>query len=280
MAVRIMTDSAADYTAAEIAKRNIICVPMLVNLGGEEYLDGITLTKEAFYEKLKDGYPKTSQPSPAAFQRAFEEAKAAGDTVVVILISGALSGTLQSAHLAKNIVDYPNIYIIDSCTATLGMRILVDQAVTMARRGTEAEEIVRRLEELKPRVTVYAALDTLEYLAKGGRLPKSVAGVGNLVSLKPVIALPGDGSVAVIGKQIGMHRAYRQISALIEQDAADEKYPFYFIYCADKRNCAGFVQYLRKQGKAFDEPKLRGIGPTIASHIGPGAFGVVYVKKQ
>lgn len=279
MAVRILTDSAADYNAAEVAKRNLLYVPMMVNLDGEEYLDGITLTKEDFYEKMKGSTPKTSQPSPAAFQKVFEEAKAANDTVIAILIAGVLSGTVQSAHIAKDMVDYPNIYIIDSCTATLGMRLLVDQAVTMARRGMEAEEIVRRIEELKPRVTVYAALDTLEYLAKGGRMPRSAASIGNLVSLKPVIALPEDGSVAVIGKQIGMHRAYKQIASLMEEEGVDEDYPLYFIYCADKRNCAGFVQYLRKQGKEIEEPKLRGIGPTIASHIGPGAFGVVYIRK-
>jgi len=112
------------------------------------------------------------------------------------------------------------------------------------------------------------------------RLPKSAAAIGNLVSLKPVISLPEDGTVALIGKQIGMHRAYKQIAALVEEDGVDEQYPIYFIYCADKRNCAGFVQYLKKSGMAPEEPKLRGIGPTIASHIGPGAFGVVFVKKS
>lgn len=280
MAIRIITDSAADYTAQEIERRQIVCVPMAVTFGEEQYLDGVDLTKEAFFEKLmscKD-FPKTSQPSPTTFINQFEEAKAAGDTVIAILISGMLSGTIQSALLAKEMVEYENIYIVDSLNATLGMRVLVDKAVMMRDQGATAQEIIAELEELKPRIRVYAGLDTLEYLYKGGRLSKGQASIGTLVNLKPVVNVTEDGRVELFSKQIGIRPVYKQLAKLIEADEPDVNYPVYFLYSYDRKNCAGFISYLQKKGLDFGAPKLRGIGATIGSHVGTGAFGIVYVK--
>ena len=165
MAIRIITDSAADYSAQEIERRNLICIPMSVSFGEENYKDGVDLTKDEFFEKLTSEkvFPKTAQPAPTDFLSHFEAAKAAGDTVIAILVSSALSGTLQTAMLAKDMAEYDNIHIFDSKNATLGMRILVDRAVMMRERGNTAEEILAELEILRDRVRVYAGLDTLEY---------------------------------------------------------------------------------------------------------------------
>lgn len=280
MAIRIITDSAADYSAQEIARRQITCIPMGISFGDEQYLDGVDLTKEEFYEKLLEGkaFPKTSQPSPTTFINCFEEAKAAGDDVIVILIAGVLSGTIQSAVLAKDMVEYDNIYIVDSQNATLGMRILVDRAVILREQGCTAQEIVEELRKLIPRIRLYAGLETLEYLYRGGRLSKGQAVLGNLVNLKPIITVTEEGSVELYGKQIGMRQAFKQIARIVEEDAPDVDYPVYFLYAYDKKNCVDFIQYLRKKGMDFGTPKMRGIGATIGSHIGTGAFGIVYVK--
>lgn len=280
MAVRIIVDSAADYSAQEIEKRQITCVPMAITFGAEEYLDGVDLTKDEFFEKLTGGeeFPKTSQPSPAKFAECFEEAKEAGDSVIAVLISGALSGTLQSANLAKEMTEYENIYIVDSKTATLGIRILVDRAVHMRDRGKNAEEIVAELEDLKSRIRIYAGLDTLEYLYKGGRLSKAQASLGKLANIKPIITVDESGSVAMCGKQLGIKHVCRQIAKLLEEETPDMNYPIYFVYSYDKKNCVTLIQSLQKKGMEFGEIKTRGIGPTIGTHIGPGAFGIVYVK--
>lgn len=280
MAIQIITDSAADYSAQEIARRQITCIPMSVSFGEEQFQDGVDLTKEAFFEKLlsEKEFPKTSQPSPTMFINCFEEAKAAQDTVIAILISGELSGTVQSAVLAKEMVEYENIYIIDSQNATLGMRVLVDRAVFLREQGCDAKTIIEELEALRPRIRVYAGLDTLEYLYKGGRLSKGQAALGNLVNLKPVVEITQEGRVELCGKQIGMKHAFRQIANILEEDAPDVDYPVYFLYSYDKKNCINFIQYLKKKGLDFGTPKLRGIGATIGSHIGTGAFGIVYVK--
>ncbi len=281
MAIQIITDSAADYSVKEVEKRNITCIPMAVSFGERQYLDGINLEKNLFYELLTKSkeFPKTSQPAPTQFLECFEAAKEKGDSVIAILLSGALSGTLQSAYLAKDMAEYDKIYIIDSKTVTLGMRILVDQAVMLRKRGASVTEIITRLEELKPKIRVCAGLETLEYLYKGGRLSRGQASLGTLANLKPLVAISPEGEVKMIGKQIGMRRACKELAGLVAEDGIDFNYPLYFIYSYEQDNCLTFIHALKKQGIEIEEPKTREIGPTIGSHIGPGAFGVVYVAK-
>lgn len=279
MAVRIIVDSSGDYSMAEIEKRQITCIPMTIAFGEQQYTDGVDLSKDEFFEKLigEDVFPKTSQPSPAEFAECFEKAKEAGDSVIAILISGALSGTIQSAKLAKDMVEYDDIFIIDSMSATLGIRMLADRAVRMRDQGAGAEEIAAELEELKPRIRIYAGLDTLEYLYKGGRLSKAEAVVGKLAGIKPIIAVKA-GEVVLQGKQRGVKQVCKQLAKILEEEAPDPNYPVYFIYAYDKKNCITFIQFLQKKGMEFGEVKTRGIGPTIGAHIGPGAFGIVYIK--
>lgn len=282
MAVQIIVDSTADFSAKEIEKRQITCIPMTVTFGNEQYIDGVDLTKEEFFVKLMNEkeFPKTSQPSPAKFADCFEEAKENGDDVVAILISGALSGTVQSATIAKDIAEHDGVYIVDSKSATLGIRLLVDRAVRMRDQGKSAKEIAEALDELKARVRLFAGLDTLEYLQKGGRISKTAASIGRLAGIKPIITIDEEGEVAVCGKQRGNKNVFRQIIKYVEADMPDENYSVYFLYSADKKNCISFIQTLQKNGLDFGKIKTREIGPTIGSHIGPGAFGIVYVANK
>ncbi len=282
MAIRIITDSAADYSAQEIKKRQITCIPMTVTFGDKEYMDGKDITKDEFFKLLTEGkdFPKTSQPSPSNFLECFEEAKEAGDSVIAILISSALSGTFQNAILAKSMADYENIFIVDSKIATLGMRILVDRAVKLRDAGRSAQEIVNEVENLRPRLRLFAGLDTLEYLAKGGRLSKTSAALGNLANLKPIITFTPEGNVSLCGKQMGIRHACKQVAKLTMADAPDMDCPLYLLYAYDQKNCAAFLHMLQKNGLNLESPKVRGIGPIIGTHIGTGAFGIVYVAKE
>lgn len=282
MAIQIIVDSTADFSAMEIEKRKITCIPMNVSFGEEQYVDGIDLTKEEFFEKLvsSDVFPKTSQPSPAKFAEVFEAAKEAGDEVIAILVSGTLSGTVQSALIAKNMTEHEGVYIVDSNTVTLGIRLLVDRAVRMRDQGKSASEICKALEELKDRVRIYAGLDTLEYLQKGGRISKTAASIGRLAGIKPIVTIDDSGKVIMCGKQRGNKNVSRQILKYIEEDQPDENYPVYFLYSADKKNCISLIQFLQKSGWDFGKVKTREIGPTVGSHIGPGAFGIVYIGNK
>ena len=146
--------------------------------------------------------------------------------------------------------------------------------------GVDAKEIAEALDELKARVRLFAGLDTLEYLQKGGRISKTAASIGRLAGIKPIITIDEEGKVAVCGKQRGNKNVFRQIIKYVEADMPDENYSVYFLYSADKKNCISFIQTLQKNGLDFGKIKTREIGPTIGSHIGPGAFGIVYVANK
>ena len=173
--VRIITDSAADFEPQELEKHDITCVPMQISFDDNEYKENENLTKEQFYELLEncENFPKTSQPTPYDFEVLLEEFMENGDECIIITISSALSGTYQNAFLVKNMLDYENCYVLDSLNATAGQRLLVDYAVKLRDEGKTVKEIFEELEILKTKIKLYACVDTLEYLHKGGRLSKT-----------------------------------------------------------------------------------------------------------
>lgn len=277
---RILVDSSSDYGRKEIKEKNLEFIPIHITIGEKDYIDGVDFEKDEFYEILQGGseFPKTSQPSPEAFLEVFEDAKAKGDSVICILLSSALSGTFQSAALARNIVDYEKIYLIDSLTATYPIKILADYALLLAQDGVEAARIAEKLEALKSRVRLFAGLDTLEYLAKGGRLSKSVAAIGELANIKPIITLTQEGSVGVLGKCIGKNKAITQVVRHLTEVPLDPSFPLYTIYTCGTENCEKFEEKLAEHGYVING-RLQ-VGATIGAHIGPDAFGVVFVARQ
>ena len=185
MKVRIVIDSTADIRPELKARFSI--VPLTILFGEQEYVDGVDIDHHQFYEMLveSDVMPTTSQATPAAFGKVFAEAVANGESVVALTVASKLSGTYQSAVIAA--ADYPGkVFVVDSETAAIGTGILAELALRLADRGQSAEEIARRLEVERDNVHVVALLDTLEYLKRGGRISKTVAFAGGLLSIKPV----------------------------------------------------------------------------------------------
>lgn len=281
MAVRILTDTSAEYTVQEGKKLQVSVVPMTLTYGEESFLVGCEISKETFYHRLleKKEIPVTSQPSPEQFLQEFEQAKAAGDSVVAILVSSALSGTLQSAVLAKQICGYEQIYIVDSRNASAGQKILVEAARKMAGEGRNAGEIVGELEKLKKKIRVIAVVDTLEYLYKGGRLTRAEAGLGTLANIKPLITINEEGKVVVTSKCIGRKKACHQLAEAVLKMEMDWDYPVYYLFTADQENCENFKQELGKRMELKGEGETLELGPTIGTHIGGGAFGIAFVTK-
>ena len=281
MSIRIITDSAADFSPAELEQLRITCVPMQVVFGEDSYTDGQTLTPEIFWQRLTAGEnPKTSQPSPDAFLSVFEEAKAAGDEVICITIAAVLSGTLQSAMIAREMADYASIHVIDSIKAAVAQKMLVLHACRLRDEGQlTAAQIAQALSDLRPRIRLFACLDTLEYLARGGRITKAAASLGTMVRFKPLVTLSEDGHVELAGKGIGMHRATDAVIRLIEACEIDRSFPVIPIYSQTPDNCLAFVRKLNAAGIACEEDGIMPIGATISTHIGPGAFGLVFVEK-
>lgn len=280
--IRILTDSASDFSLNEQAQHQITVVPLQVTFGTDAYEDGVTLTQEIFWQRIMSGEnPKTSQPSPEVFLSAFEEAKAAGDSVVCILLSSGLSGTVQSAMLAKSMADYEDIHIVDSMQAATAEKMLVLRACQLRDEGKlSAAEIAIELAAFTKRIKLYASLDTLNYLARGGRIPQAAASLGSLVQLKVLITINEEGKVGLAGKGMGLHRASAALMKLIEQHKIDERFPVMPLYTYDSTNVNAFIKKLNQAFIACSEEDSCPVGATISTHIGPGAFGLVFVEAE
>ncbi|MCI9056131.1 MAG: DegV family protein [Oscillospiraceae bacterium] len=281
MGIRIITDSSADFDRATAKRRQVEIISMAVQFGNASFLDGKTITNDVFYTLLKEGRenPTTSQPTPAEFLRVFEEAKAAGDQVVAVLISSVLSGTVQSAQIAKGMCEYEDIYIVDSLSATAGIQILVNLACKLRDSGLPAPGIAQELERLKGRIRIFAVLDTLEYLRRSGRLSGFQAGLGAMTKLKPVITVR-DGAVSIAAKAFGTSAAVKQLQKFLLQYPVDDAYPSYFLYTDDKEREELLLPALREQGKLPLRLHYSSVGPTIGTHIGPGALGMAYIERE
>ena len=196
MSVRIIVDSSADV--AERFQKRLCVVPLTIHFGSEELIDGVTIDKAHFYQRLveSDQLPTTSQATPAAFQKVYEQTVQAGDSAVVITLSGKLSGTYQSACIAAE--EFDHVYVVDSQTAAIGTGILAEYALSCVDAGMPADEIAAQLEQKREDVCLVALLDTLEYLKRGGRISKTVALAGGLLNIKPVVTVR-DGEVVLIG---------------------------------------------------------------------------------
>ena len=190
MSIRIVTDSTSDITSDLIEKYNLKMVPLIVNFEHESFLDKIELSSEKFFEKLStaEKLPTTTLVSPGAFVETFSEILMEGDQVLGLFVASEFSGTIDSARMAKNMIGSDDIHIIDTKSVCLGSFALILEAIELVEQNKTIEEIVSELEKLKEKIVAVAALDTLKYLEKGGRLSKGQAVVGSLLNIKPIIA--------------------------------------------------------------------------------------------
>ncbi len=274
--IKIMVDSASDCRNNEIYD---FFIPMAINVGGKEYLDGKNLDNETFYSLLTTSkeFPQTSQPSPGDFAEYFEQIKETGDELIYFAISSGLSGTYQSANIAKDMVEYERIYIIDSRTASHMIGLLAKHAKKLIGEGKSAIEVVETCEELKGRIRLFAGLDTLEYLKRGGRIGKASALVGTLANIKPIIRVSEEGIVDPVGKALGVPRAIQMIADKMKEDEIDENFPICTLYTYGEENVDKLEKKLAGDGYSIAE-RLQ-IGSTIGTHVGPGVYGVFYVAK-
>ncbi len=278
--IRIITDSASDLTAGKW--EGVTVLPMSVRFGDVEYLDGVTITHREFYEKLieSDELPATSLIAPGIFAEAYEEAVKAGEDVIVITVSGKLSGTYQSAMLAAE--DYiGRVYVVDSRNVAIGEQILVKRAMQWIEQGLEAEAVAMRLEEEKEKIHTIALLDTLEYLKKGGRISKTAAFMGDMLSIKPVVAIQ-DGVIAMLGKARGSRSGNNFLIKEIQNTAGVD---------FTKPLCLGYTglsdhllqKYIQDSKSLWDghEDSLEicSIGATIGTHAGPNAIAVSFFAR-
>ena len=279
MSVKIVVDSTADLAAD--MRENLCIVPLTVHFGDEEYIDGITITHQSFYEKLieTDVLPSTSQATPAAFEEVFRRITENGDDAVVITVSSTLSGTYQSAVIAAQ--EYPGrIFVVDSRSAAIGSGILAELALHYTRENLSAAEIAAQIEHERDNVCVIAMLDTLEYLKKGGRISKTAAFAGGLLSIKPVVAIK-DGEIVMLGKARGSKQGNNLLVKEIQNAGGiDFSKPILLGYTG--LSDVLLQKYIADSRNLWEcgTESLRNtiIGSVIGTHTGPGAIAAAFFK--
>ncbi len=273
--IKLMVDSASDCSLKDGIVDYII--PMAINIDGKEY-KGTELSNDKFYELLgvSQQFPSTSQPSPQDFIDIFEKVKQDGDSLIYLAMSSCLSGTYQGACMAREMVEYDNIFIIDTLAVTHQISVMARYARDLISAGKSAEQIAKLCEAIKSKVKVFAGLDTLEYLYKGGRLSRTSATIGSLTGVKPIVTAE-DGCVKAIGKCLGKLRAMNFILDKVKAFEVDDSFPIYSLYTFGTENCKELEELLAQNGYKTDA-RLQ-LGPTIGTHVGPGVYAVVFVAK-
>jgi DegV family protein with EDD domain len=274
MAVRVVTDSAADLTDELAAELAITVVPLSIRFGSEEYVDRRDLTPAQFYEKMAASptLPETAAPSPGAFEQAFRGALDAGaEAVVCINISSGLSATMQSAQNAARSLDGADVRVLDSRSITYGLGSMVEAAARAAQAGSSADEVVALVEEMIPRTRVYGTLDTLENLKKGGRIGGAQAMLGSLLSIKPIIDI-STGVVEEAGKARTRQKA---LKTLVDKVAAIGGVENLAVMHGDAPDIDELLTMLGEIHPR-DEIHVGEIGATIGVHGGPRVVGVTF----
>lgn len=280
MNIRIITDSGCDMLPPYAP--NLTVLPLTITFGEESFLDGVELDHYRFYEKLIEGeeLPTTSQIAPAAFEEAFQRAVDAGEAVVCVTLSSKLSGTYQSARIAAEGFA-GQVWVVDSENVTIGQRILVERAVELAGQGLDAAQLSARLDQEKKDIRLVALLDTLEYLKRGGRISPSIAMVGGLLSIKPVVAVE-NGEVVLLGKARGSKNGNNLLIQLIQKTSGvDFGRPYRLGYTGLddgllQKYIADSVQLWQDH---VEELPVSTVGGAIGTHVGPGAVAVAFFQK-
>lgn len=278
MSVQIIVDSTADLIPA--LKQKVLTVPLTVHFGQEEFIDGVNIDHKTFYEKLISGgtLPSTSQASPAGFEEKYEQVHSAGDSAVVITVASKVSGTYQSAVIAAD--GYENIHIVDSGSVAIGSGILTELALQLRDAGLDAAQIAARLEEEKKKVRIVAAVDTLEYLKRGGRISKTVAFAGGLLNIKPLLGVT-DGEILLLGKARGNKQANNMlVEEIAKTGGIDCSRPVMLGYTGlSDELLQNFIAGSQDLWTPLPEVATTVIGSVIGTHAGPGAVAVAYFCK-
>ena len=276
MSVKIVVDSTVDLVPE--VKAQVKTVALSVLFGEQEYKDGVTIDPVKFYEMManSENLPTTSQPTPAAVEDAYRELVEAGHEVVCITISSRLSGTYQSATIAADEFS-DKVFVVDSRSAALGAGLLVEWALKLVEEGKNGREILEALMEKRKEIRLYAMVDTLENLKKGGRLSSTVAFVGGVLNMKPIIGLE-EGEIKVVGKARGLKAAFTNLNKLCQEDGVKTEEPYMLGYtgCSDEN----LIKYMEENTDLWpaDSKKVI-VGATIGTHAGPGAVAMAFFAK-
>ena len=287
MAIKIVTDSSCDLGINFIEENNIELIPLLLNLDGETLKDdlGKSLGYREFYEKLRAGsMPSTSQINIYTFEEKFKELLDKGYEILYIGLSSALSGTFNSANMARNNIleENPNakIAVVDSISVSMGLGMLIKKACKMIEEGKMLEDIVQWIEENKNKVIHAILVDDLKHLKRGGRVSASTAAVGSILNIKPLLKLNNSGAVEAAEKVKGKKKAWKRLASIVKEKAINIENEILYIMHGDALEEAQYLKEMILQELNFKDVKVEYIGTVIGTHGGPGTIAAVFCGNE
>ena len=278
--VAILTDSASDLDPKEAARDGISIVPLLVTFGAATYRAGVEMSAATFWERMvapDAPFPKTAAASPGEFKDAYEAAFAAGaEAIVSVNVAGTLSGAIKSAEIARGMLPDREIHVVDSRSASMAQGILARLGVELAAQGLSAGEIAGRLEARTSDMIVYVALETLEYLKKGGRISGPAAAIGTLLSVKPIIRVK-DGAVDTIDKVRTRSKARERLIELITERPIERLAILHTV----SPDVKAFRDEVLRRAPGLDaaDVTIDLVGPSVGPHLGPGCVGAAVLYR-
>ena len=280
MAIKIVTDSTSDLDKDTAKNLSVEIVPLNVHFGDEVYKDGIEINSDDFFDKLINGtvFPKTSQPSVGEFIDVYEKLGNDGSDIISIHISDQLSGTINSARqAAKHLEGKIKVHIIDSKQISISLGLITISAATAVKEGKTLNEVLDLTESLIARSHVFTALDTLEYLEKGGRIGKAKSLVGKILNFKPIIG-SADGIIDAFGRGRSNTACMIKLEELVKSTGEIESIGI--VYSTDKSLADKFSEQITQNLKLEKPPKSYQIGPVIGVYGGPNVIGVGIISKN
>lgn len=282
MKLGIVTDSTCDLTAQELSQLGVERVPLYVNFKGGMHKDWLEINPKDIIQGVAGGaaMPSTSQPSPQDFENAYKKVIAGGaDTILCITISSGLSGTSQSANVAKANVSVP-VTVFDSKAASVGLGDMVKKAASLRDGGTNLEGIVKALEHIRDSNFVLFTVDTLDFLQKNGRIGRAQALLGGLLNIKPLLSVK-EGKVEPVGRARGTKKAIKELVDQIQNYKGTHtgEMVITFLHVQDTAAADTLRGAVKEAGITFRDGGTYEIGAVIATHVGPGTFGM-YIHTE
>ena len=274
--IKLVTDSTAYLPETRVQDLDVRVVPLCVHFGQDACLEGIDITGEEFYARLKaePELPTTSQPSAGEFLEVFKELHEAGHEIVCLTISSELSGTWNSAMAAKEMLPEASISVVDSLYTTVALQLMVEAAAEAIAAGATRTEIVQQVEEIRGKMLLLFVVDTLEYLAKGGRIGNARALLGTVLKVKPILVLQG-GAIEPLEQVRTKKKAVARMESLIEEhlgtESAQAKLGIAHALVPEEAQAVK-EEVMRRLG--CQEPFVHELGPVIGTHTGPGLLGI------
>jgi DegV family protein with EDD domain len=280
--VAIVTDSASDLDPKTAADLDVVIVPLVVSFGSESFKAGVDLSTAAFWNRMTAPdapFPKTAASSPGDFQAVYERVFAEGaEAIVSIHVAGTLSGTIKSAEVARGLLAERDIQIVDSTSASMGEGLLAELGLDLASRGVSAAEIARILTERTADLNVFVALDTLEYLKRGGRISGTQAAIGTLLSVKPIITIK-DGAVETADRVRTRSKARERVIEMLTERPVERL----AILSTPPSEPESFREEVIARMPGGVDPatvSIQVVGPSVGPHLGPGCLGGVVLYRR